>query len=175
MKRIISLVALIFLFVSCAPTSLKPWKPPELVFKVTPSYSVQEGLDAIKKPESPKRIYVKVEGDEVRAVPKEEATHIMFAPEQYAKIGAVVKLTKVYKDIILEQEKLVNLYITQINALKELVALEQKKSMAYQELWISSENSYRQEVYDHKFDNILNRSFVYVVTVGSILVFLLAL
>lgn len=175
MKRIISLVALIFLCASCGPTVLKPWKPPELIFKMTPSYSVQEGLGAIKKPEPPKRIFVKVEGDKISVVPKEEATHIMFAPEEYAKIGAVVKIAAAYKDIILEQEKLVNIYITEINALKELVALEQKKSMAYRELWISSENAYRQEVHDHKFDNILNRGFVYVVTVGSILVFLLAL
>jgi hypothetical protein len=177
MKRIVS-VLLVFLFlISCSPKLLQPWQPPELKFDKTPEYSVKEEIDKIPKPEPIVKIYAKQISDTSFKVVKsaEEADFVILAPSEYAKVGAVVKLAKSYKELVLDQEALVNTYITQINALKELVALEQKKSQMYRELWISSENAYRQEARDHKVDNFINRAGIYGVTVGSIIILLLAL
>lgn len=180
MKKIIYvmlILSFIFTVVSCGPKPLDPWKPPELKFEQTDPYSIKEELDKIPKPEPIVRIYAKkISDDSFQVVTSsEQADFIILAPREYAKIGAVVKLAKTYKELVLDQEQLVNTYITQINALKELIALEQKKSQMYRELWISSENAYRQEVRDHKVDNAINRTGIYGVTIGSIVIMLLML
>jgi len=169
-------ILFLFAFVSCSPQNIKPWTPPEVKFEKTPPYSIKEELDNIPKPDPPVKIYVKQIDNKTFVVTNEaESTHRMFAPKEYAKIGAVIKLVKIYKSLILDQEKVINMYISQINALKELYELEQIKSRQYRELWISSENAYRQEVRDHKFDNAVNKTALYGVTVGSIIVLLLML
>jgi hypothetical protein len=177
MKSLSVILICLFLFTSCAPELLKPYEPPELKFEETPTYSIQEDLNKIEKPKPIKRMYAKKLGDDsLQILPNAEgADFVVIAPTEYAKVGAVVKLAKTYKEIVLDQEALVNTYIDQINALKELVALEQKKSQMYRELWITSENAYRQEAYEHKWDNRINKAGMYTVTVGSIILFLLFL
>ena len=177
MKKIIALIICGLFLVSCAPAPFKPFKPEPIVFEDTPSYSVQEDLDKIPKPEPIKRMYVKRIDDTTYQVVAEklEATHIMLAPSEYAKVGALVKLAVAYKGLALDQEKLVNTYIEQINALKELLAMEQRKSEVYRELWISSENAYRQEKWEHDWDNRLHKAGLYAITAGSIIVMLLLL
>lgn len=177
MKRIIALLMIIFFLVSCAPAPFKPFKPEQITFEKTPPYSVQEDLNKIPKPEPLKRMYVKEIDDKTFQVvaTAEEATHIMLAPAEYAKVGALVKLAKTYKELVLDQETLINTYIEQINALKELLAMEQRKSEVYRELWISSENAYRQEEWEHKWDNRINRTAMYGITAGSIVILLLLL
>ena len=177
MKKIIILLILsVFLVIACSPQNIKPWTPPEIKFEKTSPYSVQELIDKIPKPSPPIRIFVKQIDEKTYEVieNKSEATHVMLAPKEYAKVGAIVKLTKTYKELILDQEILINTYINQINALKELFAMEQKKSQMYQELWISSENAYRQEVRDHKLDNVIHKATLGGIGIGSlILLFLL--
>ena len=177
MKKLLALFIIGIFLVSCAPAPFKPFKPEPIKFDQTPPYSVKEDLDKIPKPEPLKRMYVKKVTDtsyEVVGV-KEEATHIMLAPAEYAKVGALVKLTKTYKELVLDQEILVNTYIEQINALKELLAMEQRKSEVYRELWISSENAYRQEKWEHDWDNRIHKTALYGITIGSIVVLLLLL
>ena len=99
----------------------------------------------------------------------------MLAPSEYAKVGAVVKLAVTYKELTLDQEKLVNTYIDQINALKELLSMEQRKSEVYRELWISSENAYRYEKWEHNWDNRFHKAGLYGITIGSIVILLLLL
>jgi len=172
----VSLLFLIWvLFSGCAPAPFKPFKPDPIVFDKTPIYSVQEELDKIPKPDPIVRVYAKKISDTTYEVVenKEEATHIMLAPAEYAKVGALVKLAKTYKELTIDQEKLVNTYIEQINALKELVAMEQRKSEVYRELWISSENAYRHEKWEHDWDNRIHKTGLYGITIGSIVVFLL--
>jgi len=176
-KRIIALIVCLMFLISCAPPPFKPFQPERIVFDQTPTYSVQNEINSLPKPEPLKRMYVKKISDtsfEVVAS-SAEATHIMLAPSEYAKVGAVVQLAKSYKEIVLEQEKLVNTYIDQINALKELYALEQRKTEMYRELWINSENAYRQEKWEHDWDNRLHKTGLYGITIGSIIVFLLML
>ena len=177
MKKLIALLIVGIFLISCAPPPFKPFKPEVIRFDETPSYSVQEEIDKIPKPEPLKRMYVKKVDDTTYQVVSDraEASHIMLAPKEYAKVGALVKLTKTYKELVIDQEALVNTYIEQINALKELYAMEQRKSEVYRELWISSENAYRQEKWEHDWDNRLHKAGLYGITIGSVVVFLLLL
>ena len=177
MKKLIVLLLIGLFAISCAPAPFKPFKPEPIEFEKTPPYSVKEDLDKIPKPEPLKRMYVKKISDttyEVVTV-KEEATHIMLAPAEYAKVGALVKLAKTYKGVALDQEVLINSYIEQINALKELLAMEQRKVEVYRELWISSENAYRREKWEHDWDNRFHKAGLYGITIGAIVVMLLLL
>lgn len=162
---------------SCAPAPFKPFKPDPITFEQTALYSVQNELDKIPKPEPIKRMYVKKVDETTYEIvaDKAEATHIMLAPSEYAKVGAVVKLAKTYKELAIDQEALVNTYIEQINALKELYAMEQRKSEVYRELWISSENAYRREKWEHDWDNRLHKAGLYGITIGAVVVMLLLL
>lgn len=177
MKKIITLLIIGMFLLSCAPAPIKPFKPEAIKFDESPAYSIQEDLDKIPKPSPIKRMYVKKLTDKSFEVvaDKAEATHIMLAPKEYAKVGAVVKLAKTYKGLILDQETLINTYIDQINALKELYAMEQRKAEVYRELWISSENAYNQEKWEHAWDNRIHKAGLYGITIGSIIIMLLLL
>ena len=175
------LVILIFL-TSCAPAQFTPFEPPEIRYERTPPYSVEESFAAIPKPSKIERVYVKLEGlpkqGEFTATvvgTREEATHILLLPSEYAKVGGVLKVAKAYKAIAVEQENLVNTYISQINTLKELLELERQKTIMYKELWVDSENAYRQERYDHQVDNIFHRGVIGTMVIGAIIVLALAL
>ena len=175
--RILLYIILFFLFVSCSPKQFSPYKPPDLKLDPTPTFDIKSDLENIPKPSKLIPIYVKKTSEINYEVVENsiEATHILLAPEEYAKIGAIVKLAKTYKEIILLNESITNTYINEINALKELSAMERQKIISYRELWVNSENMYRQEKYEHKADNIINKGGMYLITLGSILVFLLAL
>ena len=177
MKKLFLLILIGVFVVSCAPAAFKPFKPDPIKFEETPPYSVQGDLDKIPKPEPIKRMYVKKLDDttyQIVAV-RAEATHIMLAPSEFAKVGALVKLAVAYKELAIDQEGLVNTYIEQINALKELLAMEQRKSEVYRELWISSENAYRREKWEHDWDNRIHKTGLYVITIGAVVVALLLL
>ena len=175
--KIIFCIVLLFLFVSCSPKQFSPYKPPDLKLQPTPNVNIKDDIENLPKPEKLKVIYVKKISDNSFEVVErsEESTHILLAPREYAKVGAIVKLAKTYKEIILISEGIVNTYIDEINALKELSALEREKVISYRELWVNSENMYRQEKFEHDKDNIINKGGMYLITMGSILLFLLAL
>ena len=175
--KILLILCLFFLFASCAPRQFTPYKPTDLKIEPTPSYNIKSDLESIPKPDKLVPMYVKKTSETNFEVVEDssKATHILLAPEEYAKVGAVIKLAKTYKEIVLINESVVNTYVNQINALKELSALEREKVISYRELWVNSENMYRQEKFEHKTDNIINRIGIYAVSMGSILLFLLVL
>ena len=174
-KKTVSLILVTLIVTSCAPAKFDPWTPPEIKFEPTPSYEIQEALKNIPKPEKLEPMYVIISGDKVEEVPREQATHILLAPKEYAKVGGVVKLAKTYKEIVIEQEAIINSYIEANNALKEMLELERQKSLMYREMWVDSENMYRQEKYEHDRDNYINRTGMYIITIGSIIALALAL
>ena len=88
---------------------------------------------------------------------EEEATHILLIPEDLSKITAKLEIGSQYKEIAISEEALINTYINQINALKEFIEIERTKSLVYRELWVNSENAYRQEQKERRHDNILNK------------------
>jgi hypothetical protein len=175
--KILILLCLFFLFISCAPRQFTPYKPTDLKIESTPLYSIKSDLESIPKPDKLVPMYVQKTSETNFEVVEDsnKATHILLAPEEYAKVGAVIKLAKTYKEIILINESIVNTYIDQINALKELSSLEREKVISYRELWVNSENMYRQEKFEHKTDNIINKGGMYIISLGSLLLLLLAL
>lgn len=166
---------LVLFIVSCAPSKVvyTPVEPSK-VSKI-PKYSITEQLELIPKPTAPKKEYVQRRNNELVLSDEESSTHVMFSWEEVKKINALKDLAINYKKLILEQENVVNSYIEQFNAVTELYKLEVEKSNTYQSMWVESENAYRQEVYLHKWDNGINRVGMYTITIGSIVVLLLAL
>ena len=155
------------LFFGCAPPKFIPREPLDAKFDKTPLYSID--LSKIPKPEQLKPIFV---DENFKVVPMDEAKYILLAPKEYAKVAALVKLAKAYKNTIKEQETLVNAHVQLINALKEYVALEQAKAKEYRQMWADSENAYRQERYAHRVDNAVNKGMFSVISIGSILMLL---
>lgn len=182
MKTVAKCLVLLLVLTSCAPAQFTPFTPPEVKYDRSPPYSVEESLAAIPKPAKMEPIYVRLEPtantDVVTAhilADKDQATHILLVPSEYAKIGGVLKVAKAYKAIAVEQEHLVNTYISQINILKELLELERQKTIMYKELWVDSENAYRQEKFDHKMDNMFHRGVIGTIVIGAIVALVISL
>lgn len=154
----------------CGCAETLPIKPEPIKFDKTPQYNIQDDLNKIQKPEMINPVYVKIINNKIVTTDKSDATHILLNPQEYAKVGAVVKLAGQYKTIILDQEELVNLYIAQINTLKEIVELERQKSASYYDLYINMNALYKSEKKDHLIDNIINRGLIGILGAGLILV-----
>ena len=108
-------------------------------------------------------------------MPVEEAKFVVLVPAEYARIAALLKYARAHKDIVKEQEILLNVYIEIINSLKEYLALEQAKAEEYRQLWADSENAYRQERYQHRLDNAINKGLFGIISLGAIAALILAL
>jgi energy-coupling factor transporter transmembrane protein EcfT len=165
---IIGVVSLFFY--GCAPAKFSPIKTPEIKFNQTPHYDVEELLSNIQKPEKMKVLFI---NNDFKEVNPEDATNVIIIPKEYAKVAALLELCKTYKDIILEQENLVNIHIDTINSLKEFISLEQMKSNTYKELWVNAENAYIQEKYERKLDNVINK--ITTISIGTIMAILLVI
>jgi len=170
MARFIVLFLLIVSLVGCAPAVFVPRELPQVKFEPTPTYSID--LSKIPKPDKLKPIFMDVNFKEVSA---DEASYVVLVPSEYAKIAALLKLCKTYKDIVKEQELLVNAHVQIINSLKEYLALERLKMEEYRILWADSENAYRQERYYHKMDNAVNKGAMSLISLGAIIGIILAL
>lgn len=151
MMRYILLILSVFFINGCMPAFDPDFKPYTVEFEKTESYSLD--LSSIPKPDKMNPIFVDEDFNETSI---DNAKYIVLTPKEYSKVGALVKLAKSYKEIAQEQEILINTNVDVINSLKEYVALEQSKAVSYRQLWIDSENAYRTERFEHKFDNVLN-------------------
>lgn len=174
---LITLLFLIFILTNCA-TTFEPYKPPEITFEKTPKFQV--GFEKIdeesKKIGDVNLVFVKVNMDtnEIEMVDNDEdATHILLIPEDLNKITAKLEVGAKYKQIAISEEALINTYIDQINALKEFIEIERVKSLAYRELWVSSENAYREEKKDRRMDNLSNKITTFLLSGIAILAIVL--
>lgn len=171
MRHLILSFFLVFLLASCAPRQFVPREIPALDFEKTPPYEID--LSKFPKPAMIDPWYM--DGGMEPTSDPDEAAYVVLVPKEYAKIEALLRILKGYKDTIKEQEVLINADIRIINSLKEFLELERQKLELYRELWADSENLYRQERYYHTLDNVINRGALGVITVGSIVLFVLAL
>lgn len=163
MKKLISyLLILSMLFIGCAPTIQK--RNFIVKFDKTEHYNID--LSTIPKPNMIKPIFVDKDFKETSL---DNAEYVLLVPKEYNKIAALLKLCKMYKNIIKEQEVLINTDIDTINALKEYIALEQAKSEEYKELWANSEEAYQKERFYHKVDNAINRGTFLTIIIGVII------
>lgn len=168
-KNLCILITLLFLC-SCAPAQYKPAEPFQVKFEPMSPYTID--LSIIPKPDKIKPLYVDKEFKEVE---KELAKYVLLIPEEYAKVAGLLKLAKAYKEIILAQEKLVNANIDIMNSLKEYSTLEQAKTKQYRDLWVDSENSYRQERYHSQVQETMFKWTLGFFGVAGVVIAILAL
>lgn len=170
--KIFSVIIGIVLMISvgCAPAPFIPIQLPETSFEATKPYTVD--ISTIPKPDKLKPIFVNAEFENVDA---EKAAYVLLVPAEYAKIAALLKLCKAYKEVINEQGILINYNIDIINSLKEFVALEQMKAGEYRKLWTDSENAYAREKYYNNMNNIFKNGVIGTISIGAILIAILAL
>jgi hypothetical protein len=168
---IITILLSFLLIVSCSPATFVAKEPPVIKFEATPKYKVD--LSDIIHPSAPVKIWADEKFQKVDDPSK--AKYLILTHDEYAKYVAQLKIKKTYEEIINEQEILINTYVDIINGLKELVSLEQAKAKAYRDLWADAENSYRQEKYDHQIDNFVNRGIIGLISIGTIIIAILAL
>lgn len=161
-------ILLTFFCFGCV-SKFEPAKPLELKFEKTPPYSIQEAIEKIPKPNSINPKFVTVSKNNVITYTSpNSATNILLDFQDYKNIAALLELTKTYKTIALQQESLVNIYINTVNAYKEYLELERAKSIEYMNLWVDSENRYREERRDHQIDNIINRGIALILFATNI-------
>ncbi len=172
MKNVIPIILLSIFILSfgCAPTKFIPREPLDTKFDPTPPYTID--LSKIPKPNKLKPIFM---DENFKKVTMDKAKFIVLTQVEYAKIAALLKLAKAYKNIIKEQALLTNTHIDIINSLKEYVALEKAKAKEYRQLWADSENAYRQEKYAHSVDNAINKGAFGLMTIGAFIALFLIL
>lgn len=167
---IVGILLFLLMTEGCAPAKFVPRKSVEVRFEPTPRYVVD--LSTIPKPDKIKPIFVDKEFQEVNVG---QAAFVLLVPKEYAKVAALLKLCRAYKEVIKEQAVLVNAQIAINNALKEYIALEKVKSEEYKNLWADSENAYRQERYLHTLDNKLNKALHGIMVIGIATICIIAL
>jgi len=165
--KYIMLILLCLLTVSCAPATFKPYTPPEIKFNRTPEYSNKtvlaeiKGLGKIKL----KPMYV---DKHMKKTSPSNADYVILTDKNYKDIGVLIQKAKAYKSLAIEEEILINNYISIINTQKEYVELERQKAREYRQLWVMSENNFRMEEYRHTRDNVINKVTHYILVIGGI-------
>ena len=104
-----------------------------------------------------------------------EARYLAFDGKEFSKIKHLQKIAKYYKDQVGEHVVLINNYIKIANSEREYTKLENQKLIKYRELWIQSEEAYRQEKWWHKIDNWVNRISSCIMGAGLVYVVVIAL
>jgi hydrogenase maturation factor HypF (carbamoyltransferase family) len=97
---------------------------------------------------------------------------LAFTRDEFKKIMALSAGYNSQQVLLKDHEALVNTYIAEINALKELVALREQIIEQYIQLYAMSENAYRQERYEHKWDNAENKIVQVLMMAGLVLLML---
>lgn len=166
MKNIVFLLNLMLILIAtaCAPKAIIPRQLPKLDIEKIPYYKVDFSM--IPKPAKIKPIYI---DDNFNQVSLEDATSVLLIPVEYAKISALLKLAKAYKETAKNQEAIINSNIDTINLLKEYVNLERVKAQEYVNMWADAETAYRREQYYHKVDNVINKGTFATLAIGIII------
>jgi hypothetical protein len=167
----IILILLSFIVVGCAPAPFIAKEPLQVKFDPTPKYEVD--LSGIIQPDKPVKVWLDKQLNVIQD--SKDAKYLLLTQKEYAKYVVQLQIKETYKEIIMQQEILINTYIDQINSLKEYIALEQAKAQSYRGLWVDSENAYRQERYDHKMSNLINKGVTGAISLGALILLILAL
>ena len=168
--KVCILIIVSILIIGCAPPKFIPKEPPIVKFEKTPPYSID--LSTIIKPDKP--VYIWMDKD-FKVVPSGQAKYLVLTKKEFAKFVAQLKIKETYKEIIGKQTLLINTKIEIINSLKEYVSLEQMKSKEYRDLWVDSENAYRQEKYNSDLNNLFIKGTLGVISIGALIALIIAL
>lgn len=177
-KIIICLIIASFTF-GCAKPPFEAFRPEPIVLAKAEPYNIQELLNTVPKPNKINKKFAKFSDQNqsklVFVDSKAEADVFVLLPEEYSKIGQLKDLAVTYKEIIIEQEDLVNIDRKKINTYQNLVTLLEKERDVSLTAWENSENAYREEKRDHDFDNKVNKTSMLLLYIGSIIAVGLAL
>lgn len=146
------------------PKEFSPDKPQSLKLEKTEAYDVD--LSKFDKPDSLDPLFV---DKDFKEVSPENASYVVFTPQEFNKVRVIVKLAKNYKKIILKQEELVNLKIDIINKYKDQLELEREKAIEYRNLWVNTENRRREEKWNNEIQDYLDKAGL-VALVAAIIV-----
>jgi hypothetical protein len=156
--------------IACAPKEYKPFIPPKVEFEKTEKYVLD--LSALQKPDKPNYVALGPDFKPITAENPGEAKYLAFTRDEFKKIMALSAGYNSQQVLLKDHEALVNTYIAEINALKELVALREQIIEQYIQLYAMSENAYRQERYEHKWDNAENKIVQVLMMAGLVLLML---
>ncbi len=165
-------LTLMLFAVSCAPGEFKPFIPPQIKIEPTPAYEFDVSKELVK-PDKPNTIFLDKDFNITKD--KNKSKYVVFTANEFSKIVALNRLYEAQVEIIDDHVRLVNVHIEIANALKELLALKDAEIKEYLALWTNAENAYRQERYRHKVDNAINKTGIYLVTIGSIILLAIGL
>lgn len=173
MKRIIIwfiLLLSMFAFTyGCSPKTFEPYEPPMVEFETTEPYKLD--LTKLQKPDKPNYITIDEDFNPVAESGK-EGKYLAFTQEEFKKILVLNQLYKSQHTLLKDHESLVNIYISEVNALKELIAIKEQMLQQYITLYSLSENAYRQEKWNHQWDNTSNK-IVQILMLGGIILLML--
>jgi hypothetical protein len=170
MKKVLLLIAAFAMLVSCAPATFKPFVAPEVKFEATTPYVLD--LSELKKPGKPNYVALDAMMRPITSENPGEAKYLAFSKSEFKKIMALSAGYNDQQKLLESHEDLVNVYISEVNALKELVALREQIIKQYIELYAMSENAYRQERYEHKWDNAESKIVQILMAAGLIFLML---
>lgn len=178
MKKYIPIL-LILCLGACSPKLVQVKELPKLEFERSEPYHID--LSNIPKPEPIKREYGKWSMEKKEGttwgvekvltyVPPDELTGtedaIILDVDEWKKVAMLVNLAVTYKQIIQQQEILINEKIRVDNGLKELIALERMKTNEIYSMWSYSENNYRMEVYERRNDQYIHKATEVLLMIG---------
>jgi hypothetical protein len=175
MGKIISIIMcglfLVGTLVSCAPREVKPMVLTPIKFEKT--QPIPNELDSIPDPGKPNTLMLDSNG-QVTTDPA-KAKYVAFTKEDFPKVVANLKLKQTYKEMYEGTLAVANQQVMTLNHLKELLAQDQQLIQLLNERQTYFENQYRQEVYDHRWDNVYHRSVIGVMGIGAIVIAILAM
>ena len=173
MKRYIIWILFLFLLVGfgygCSPKIFEPYQPPVVEFEKTEPYVLD--LTKLQKPDKPNYIVIDEDFNPVAESGK-AGKYLAFTQEEFKKILVLNQLYKSQDKLLKDHESLVNIYISEVNALKELVAIKEQMLQQYITLYSLSENAYRQEKWEHNWDNTSNK-IVQILLLGGLVLLML--
>jgi len=164
--KIVGAIIICLLSFGCAPKYITaPAKAefPEISFTSIEPYELALDLPVIPKPKK-----TLMDANFNIVTDPEMAKYIVFVPEEFNKYVAKLQEIKTLKEILYKQEDLVNVYIRLVNSHKEFLALERAKAQAYRNMWVDSENAYRDERYQGQLNDYFYKGLLGVLTVGGI-------
>lgn len=176
LKLVRTLLIILVIFIGyavlngCAPAPYKPFTPPKVEFEKTPAYVLD--LSSLKKPDKPNYVMLDAGMRPITSENPGEAKYLAFSKSEFKKIMALSAAYNDQREMLESHGDLVNVYISEINALKELLAVREQIINQYIELYTMSENAYRQERYEHKWDNAESKIVQILMAAGLVLLML---
>jgi hypothetical protein len=154
-KHTILLITIMVALMGCASDgqdALETYKSPEITFEPTLEYSLDTSkLDDLHEEtlsgllDAP--IYANITDDGTMSLTFDdtEANAVLLYSEDYSKIADLAEITEGYRNIVMSQVELIKVKDSTIQALQQLVLLQQSSKEIYKENFVLADKLYRAE------------------------------